>query len=42
MDTVSYWIDIILIATIVYLYCRCIDKDEIISNLKEKLSDYMT
>lgn len=41
MDTVSYWIDIILLATIVYLYQRCYDKDEIIRNLKEKLSDYL-
>lgn len=40
MDT-AYWIDIILLATIVYLYQRCYDKDEIIRNLKEKLSDYI-
>lgn len=42
MDTVSYWINIVSWAIIIYLYQRCYDKDEIIRNLKDKLSDYLS
>lgn len=41
MEGLQYYLDIILMATIVYLYQRCYEKDEIIRNLKEKLSYYL-
>ena len=37
----QYYLDIILMIIIVYLYQRCYDKDEIIRNLREKLSYYL-